>query len=315
MKIVVGPGPAAPLVAEWRDEFPEVEFVPVTTPEEQLQAVQGADAFIGWITREAFVAAGPQLRWVHAPSAGVERHVAITELVESDVTLTNTRGSHAPTIAEHTFAMLLALTRRILELSEYQKQHAWKRPTNPRGIMGMTMTVVGFGQIGRAIAKRAVGFDMKVIGVDARPTEPPPGVDEVWGLDRLDEALREADVVAIAAPITPETRGMIDARRIGLLKPDSYLLVVSRGGIVDEPALVDVLRKGKIAGAGLDVFQEEPLPPTSQLWDIPNLILTPHLAGASTQKERRCVEILRENVLRFQRGEELINLVDKRRGY
>src|ERR671932_785942 len=119
MKIVVGPGAAAPLVAEWRDEFPEVEFVPVTTPEEQLQAVPGADAFIGWISREAFVAAGPQLRWVHAPSAGVERHVSIPELVESDVTLTNTRGSHAPTIAEHTFAMLLALSRRILELAEY----------------------------------------------------------------------------------------------------------------------------------------------------------------------------------------------------
>ena len=99
------------------------------------------------------------------------------------------------------------------------------------------------------------------------------------------------------------------------MKPTAYLLVVSRGGIVDEPALVDVLRKGKIAGAGLDVFEEEPLPPTSQLWDIPNLIMTPHLAGASTQKDRRCVEILRENVLRFQRGEELINLVDKRRGY
>src|SRR5438477_562840 len=125
MKIVVGPGPAVPLVAQWRDEFPEVEFVPVTTPEEQLQAVPVADAFIGWISREAFVAAGLQLRWVHAPSAGVERHVAIPELVESDIILTNTRGSHAPTIAEHTFAMLLALTRRVLELTGYQKEHAW----------------------------------------------------------------------------------------------------------------------------------------------------------------------------------------------
>jgi phosphoglycerate dehydrogenase-like enzyme len=315
MKIVVGPGPAAPLVAEWRDEFPEVELVPVTTPEEQLGAVQGADAFIGWITREAFVAAGPQLRWVHAPSAGVERHVAITELVESDVTLTNTRGSHAPTIAEHTFAMLLALTRRILELTEYQKQHTWKRPTNPRGIMGMTMTVVGFGQIGRAIAKRAVGFDMKVIGVDARPSEPPPGVDEVWGLDRLDEALREADVVAIAAPITPETRGMIDARRIGLLKPDAYLLVMSRGGIVEEAALIAALKEGRLAGAGLDVMATEPLPPDDPLWDAPNIILTPHSSGASEQTTGAVASITTANLRNFVTGAPLSNICDKRAGF
>ena len=315
MKIVVGPGPAAPLVPQWREEFPEVEFVSVTTPEEQLRAAPGADAYIGWITREAFVAAGPQLRWVHAPSAGVERHVSIPELVESDVILTNTRGSHAPTIAEHTFAMLLALTRRILELAEYQKEHAWKRPTNPRGIMGLTMTVVGFGQIGRAIGKRALGFEMNVIGVDARPSAPPPGVDEVWGLDRLDEALREADVVAIAAPITPETRGMIDARRIGLLKPDAYLLVVSRGGIVDEAALIAALKEGRLAGAGLDVMATEPLPPDDPLWDAPNIILTPHCSGASEQTTGAVASITTANLHNFVTGAELSNICDKRAGF
>ena len=315
MKIVVGPGPAAPLVPQWREEFPEVEFVSVTTPEEQLRAAPGADAYIGWITREAFVAAGPQLRWVHAPSAGVERHVSIPELVESDVTLTNTRGSHAPTIAEHTFAMLLALTRRILELAEYQKEHAWKRPTNPRGIMGLTMTVVGFGQIGRAIGKRALGFEMNVIGVDARPSAPPPGVDEVWGLDRLDEALRQADVVAIAAPITPETRGMIDARRIGLLKPDAYLLVVSRGGIVDEAALIAALKEGRLAGAGLDVMATEPLPPDDPLWDAPNIILTPHCSGASEQTTGAVASITTANLHNFVTGAELSNICDKRAGF
>jgi phosphoglycerate dehydrogenase-like enzyme len=315
MKIVVGPGPAAPLVPQWREEFPEVEFVSVTTPEEQLRAAPGADAYIGWITREAFVAAGPQLRWVHAPSAGVERHVSIPELVESDVILTNTRGSHAPTIAEHTFAMLLALTRRILELGEYQKEHAWKRPTNPRGIMGLTMTVVGFGQIGRAIGKRALGFEMNVIGVDARPSAPPPGVDEVWGLDRLDEALRQADVVAIATPITSETRGMIDARRIGLLKPDAYLLVVSRGGIVDEAALIAALKEGRLAGAGLDVMATEPLPPDDPLWDAPNIILTPHCSGASEQTTGAVASITTANLHNFVTGAELSNICDKRAGF
>jgi phosphoglycerate dehydrogenase-like enzyme len=144
--------------------------------------------------------------------------------------------------------------------------------------------------------------------------EAPHGV-EVWSLNRLPELFEQADVVVIAAPFTPQTRHLIDADLLNRMKPTSYLLVESRGGIVDEAALLDVLKKGKITAAGLDVFEQEPLASDSELWDVPNLIMTPHLAGASIQKDRRCVEILRENLERFQRGITLVNLVDKRKGY
>jgi phosphoglycerate dehydrogenase-like enzyme len=174
---------------------------------------------------------------------------------------------------------------------------------------------VGYGQIGQQVARRAIGFEMNVLAVDTNEMPDAPHGVEVWGLARLPDLFEQSDVVVIAAPFTPETRHLIGADLLNRMKPTSYFLVESRGGIVDESALMDVLKKGKIVAAGLDVFEDEPLPATSELWDVPNLSMTPHLAGASTQKDRRCVEILRENVGRFQRGETLMNLVDKRKGF
>jgi len=165
------------------------------------------------------------------------------------------------------------------------------------------------------VAQRALGFEMHVLAVDANPMPDAPHGVEVWALDRLPELFEQSDVVVIAAPYTPETHHMIGADLLNRMKPTAYFLVESRGGIVDEAALLDVLKKGKIAGAGLDVYEQEPLPSNSELWDVPNLIMTPHLAGSSIQKDRRCVEILRENIGRFQRGESLMNLVDKHKGY
>ena len=318
MKIVIGTGPDDEVVAAWREEFPDVEFVPASTDEEQLLEVEDADGYIGRISRDAFRAAGPRLRWVHSTGAGIETLAAIPELVESDVTVTNTRGGHAATIAEHTFGLLLTLTRRLHDLHDNQRQHVWGRGA-VRGAMtavtGSTMVIVGLGNIGRAIARRAVGFEMRVIGVDVRPVEPPPGVEAVWGPDRLDEALGQADVLVIATPLTTETRGMIDARRIGLLKPRSYLLCISRGGIVDEPALIAALQAGRLAGAGLDVQATEPMAPDDPLWDAPNLVLTPHCSGASRQTTKLVWQLTTDNVRRFVTGQPLMNVCDPRAGF
>ena len=161
----------------------------------------------------------------------------------------------------------------------------------------------------------SAGVEMQVLAVDVESMPDAPHGVEVWGSDRLPELFEQSDVVVVAAPFTPQTRHLIDADLLERMKPTAYLPVESRGGIVDESALLDVLKKGKITAAGLDVFEQEPLGSDSELWDVPNLIMTPHLAGASIQKDRRCVEILRENLGRFQRGETLINLVDKRKGY
>ena len=318
MKIVIGSPVNELLLAGWRAAFPDVEFVVAPGPEEQVTAVAGADAYLGRISREAFLVAGPQLRWVHSLGAGIETLAAIPELVESDVVVTNTRGGHAPCIAEHTFALLLGLTRRLPALYQDQQAHVWNRAGYTQGLReltGATMVIVGLGNIGRAIAKRAVAFELRVLGVDLYPGQAPDGVEAVWGLDRLDEALSQADVVAVAAPLTPETRGLLDARRIGLLKPDAYLLVVSRGGIVDEAALIEALRAGRLAGAGLDVQAVEPLPPDDPLWDAPNLILSPHCSASSSQTRERVWAITWENVRRFVAGRPLVNVCDKRAGF
>lgn len=316
MKIVVGTSPGEDAVAAWRDEFPDVTFVEAPRVAEQVAAIGDADAYIGRISREVFLAAGPQLRWVHSTGAGVETVVSTPELVDSDIILTNTRGAHAPCIAEHAFGMLLTLTRGLQDHAADQRDRNWRRPiAGRRELTGATMVVVGMGNIGRAIAKRAVAFEMRVIGVDLEAVEPPAGVEAIWGLDRLDEALGLADVVAVATPLTRRTRGMLDARRVGLLKPDAYLLVLSRGGIVDETALIEALRAGRLAGAGLDVQATEPLPPDSPLWDAPNLILTPHCSASSRQTRERVMAISTENVRRFVAGRELTNVCDKEAGF
>lgn len=317
MKIVVGGATDEAQLVAWRAEFPEAEFVAAARADDTA-ALRDADAYLGRISRPAFLAAGPRLRWVHSTGAGIETVAAIPELVASDVVVTNTRGGHAPSIAEHTFAMLLALTRRIIPLAEDQRNHSWKGPgrVGPlRELTGAAMTIVGMGNIGRAIAKRAVAFEMRVLGVDLRPAAPHEGVEAIWGLDRLDEALAQADVLAIAVPYTVETDGLLDARRISLLREGAYLLALSRGGIVDEVALLAALRSGHLAGAGLDVFANEPLPPDNPLWDAPNLMVTPHCSGASSQTRARVAAITRENLRRFIQGETLVNICDKRAGY
>lgn len=318
MKIVIGEMAGQAPLAAWREQYPEVEFVPARTLGDQKAAVRNADAYLGRIPRDAFLEAGPKLRWVHSSGAGIETLAAIPELVESDVIVTNTRGGHAPCIADHAFALLLALTRRLPDLLADQRAHVWKRPggtAGMRALPGATMAIVGMGNIGRQVAQRAVAFDMRVLGVDVRPGAAPAGVEAVLPLEQLDEALRQADVAVIAVPLTPQTRGMLDGRRIGLIKPGGYLIVLSRGGIVDEPALIAALKEGRLAGAGLDVQAHEPTPPDDPLWDAPNLILTPHCSPTSDLTHDRVWAITEENVGHFIRGEPLINLCDKRAGF
>jgi phosphoglycerate dehydrogenase-like enzyme len=294
-----------------------MRIVQVTTPEELAAEIVDADVFYGFPTADLLRRARA-LRWIQSPSAGVNYLQDLPELIESDVVLTNTRGAHGPSIGEHTFALLFALTRHIPQSVQAQREHNWARKElyrTSREMRGRTMGIIGYGAIGRAVAQRAHGFDMEVIAVDPHPEPGAPFVVETWGMERLPDLLAQADVVVVAAPLTAESYHLLDAAALAQMKPDAYLIVVSRGGIVDEEALVDALESGRLAGAGLDVTEIEPLPAEGRLWDAPNLIITPHTAGDSSEKERRCVEILRENLLRFAAGETLFNIVDKHRGY
>jgi phosphoglycerate dehydrogenase-like enzyme len=297
----------------------DVEGVTIekVTPDKLQEAIADAEVFYGFPSKDLLPHA-PNLKWIQAHSAGVEFVARIPELVSSDIILTNTRGAHGPSIGEHTMALLLAMTRHIPESLEQQRRRHWERGTmyrTAREIGGLTMGIYGFGALGRGIAQRAQAFEMNLLAVDAQAVSGQPFLDEVWPVSRLDDLMEQSDVVVVAAPLTTETRHIIDAGRMAKMKSDAYLVVVSRGGIVVEDALLEALKAGKIAGAALDVVEQEPLPPDSPLWDAPNFILTPHLAGASAPKERRVVEIFRDNLVRYINGEPLLNVVDKSRGY
>ncbi len=260
----------------------------------------------------------PKLKWIQSQSAGVEFVARVPKIVESDTILTNTRGAHGPSIGEHTMALLLAMTRHIPESLEQQRRKHWERGRlykTAREVNGLTMGIIGFVALGRGIAQRALGFEMNLLAVDAHAVTAEPLLDEVWPVSRLDELLTLADVVVVSAPLTPETTHLLDETKLRLMKPDAYLIVVSRGGIVDEAALLKLLEEGKFAGVALDVTEQEPLPEDSPLWEAPRLILTPHLAGASAPKERRVIEIFRENLIRYQNGDPMLNVVDKAKGY
>jgi phosphoglycerate dehydrogenase-like enzyme len=273
------------------------------------------DAVFGQLTADEFPSA-KNLRWVQSPSAGVEWMWRVPGLQDSDILVTNMRGAHAVTIAEHTFAMLLTHTRALQGFQQHQREHTWGRgDLVPVALKGRTMGIIGFGNIGRAIARRANGFEMRVLAVDAEPVPPGEGVEQVWPLSRLMDLCREADVLVISAPMTPTSRGMVKQEHLRAMKRGSYLLQMSRGGIVNEAALVDALEEGHLAGAGLDVTETEPLPVGDPLWTAPNLIVTPHTSAASPLTTELVWSILNENVGRFVRGEPLMNLVDKRRGW
>lgn len=317
MKLLITTHWVQDFLKDWEKDFPTVEFVGGTTPEAILAAAADAEVAFGPVNEELFHAA-KKLRWIQSGSAGVEWLVHAPSLRESDVQVTNTRGAHATTIAEHTFGMLVFLARRFDELYEAQKRHEWIRGQGgaPRvGLAGRTMGIIGLGQLGRAIAKRAHAFEMEVIAVDLHEVSKPDYVSEVRRLDGLADLMKRSDVVVVATPITEETRGMIGPDLLRMMQPTAFLLVISRGGIIDEPTLVDMLRTGQLAGAGLDVTAVEPLPADNPLWDCPNILITPHNSPSSSQTHYNVMAIMKDNLRRYLAGQPLTNLVDKKLGY
>jgi len=302
-------------IAEMRAKFPGVTFTPVT---QEPDGIREADGFIGRIPAEVYAKCGSNLRWVHSTGAGIETIVAIPELVASEVVVTNTRGAHAPFVAEHAFALLLALGRNLQGFAYDQRDRVYRsygRDVPMYSVYGKRMLILGMGNIGRAIARRALAFDMEVVGLDLFAPEEQTGDLTVLPMEHLDNELEQAGVVMVAVPYTAETDNLLDAGRIGLLKPDAVVIGISRGKIIDEEALAARLRAGTLAGAGLDVFAQEPLPVDHFLWDTPNVVMTPHCAPRSAQTRDREYEITYENIRRFVDGEPLLNVCDKVAGF
>ena len=306
----------APFFEELRTTFSEVDFKVVETVEEQLTEVKDADVYYGWITRDVLLAAD-RLRWIHCPGVGVDRLMEIDELVESDVVLTNSPGPHANVMADHVMGMVVALAHRFGEMWDDQRAHHWatsKYTARYAELSGRTMGILALGEIGMAVATRAHAFNMDVYGVDKHPKPPAPVVKEVWGLERLNELMSISDWFVVAVPYTTETDKIIDADRFAHLKDGAHVIVISRGGIVDEDALIQGLRSGRIAGAGLDATEVEPLSGDSPLWDL-NTIISPHSSASSAEMYAGRQALFKENLRRFLANEPFIRVCDKRAGF
>jgi len=318
MKVVIG----ATLLGEGFIDrlaglFPEVTFVAAYSSDAQRREIGDADVFLGWPDQES-VKRARSLRWIHAPGMGIDRLALIPEIADSTIVLTNSPGSHTNPMADHVMAVILALAHNLSALIDDRRARRWdtaKYAERMVELNGAVMGILSIGGIGRAVAQRAAAFGMRICAVDPGPTDVPAGIIDVWGLDRLDELLSLSDWFVVTSPLTPETRGIIDARRIGLMKPGASLIVVSRGGIVDEAALAAALQSGRLAGAALDATAVEPPPPESPLWGLENVILSPHASALSPQLYEGRRRVFIGNLRRFLEGKPLAFVCDLRRGY
>lgn len=284
----------------------------------------------GHLPAEVFdriLARAPRLRWVHSATAGVER-VLTPASRDRELAITNARGVFSRPIAEYVVMMMLSVSRRLPELLELQQERTWQ-PLEARELRDVTVGIVGLGSIGRAVGALATAFGCRVIATRRRPeagTAAPDGggddpylgsamLDRVLPPERLEELLAESDFVVLAAPLTAETVGLIGETSIAAMKPGAWVINVARGELVDERALTRALREGRLGGAVLDTFRDEPLPPSSPLYDTPNVIITPHTSWSSTRVLDRSVELFCDNLRRFATGAPLVNLVDPNAGY
>lgn len=292
---------------------PRVRVVTATDLGRALEVAAQAEVMVGWnVPREAVQRAG-RLRWIHSTAAGVDQ-LLHPEVLEREIVITSSSGIHQP-LVEHVFALALALTRRLHVAIRNQLKQRWeRREAVGDEIRGKTLGVLGLGTIGTEIAEKAAVFGMRVIGTKRTP-RPVPHVDRVYPPEGLPEVLGGSDVVVIALPLTPGTRGLIGRDQLRAMKRSAFLINIGRGPVVDETALVHALREGWIAGAGLDVFEREPLPADSPLWKMEQVIITPHVSGAWPGYLDAAVPVLCDNLRRYLQGAPMRNLVDKTRGY
>jgi phosphoglycerate dehydrogenase-like enzyme len=259
----------------------------------------------------------PNLRWYQQWGAGADWLMRHPEIAGRDFVITNASGVHAIQISEHILALMLALARRLPQACRAQLRGEWQRQEHERlfELAGKTMVLIGVGAIGARTAALAAALDVRVIGVRRNAGEPIPGVARMVGPERLLEVLPLADFVVLTIPLTPETRHMIGERELRAMKPSAHIFNIGRGGTIDEAALIRALRAGWIAGAGLDVFEKEPLPADSPLWQMENVLITAHYAGATPHYNERAMTLFLDNLRRYRAGEPLRNVVDKQLGY
>jgi phosphoglycerate dehydrogenase-like enzyme len=304
-----------------RREQPDLTFLHATTADEAARDIVDVDASLSpWLT-PPILGAATRLRWIHSSAAAVSDLLPLEEIARRGIVVTNSRGVQAVPMAEQVMAGLLALARRLDLAIAAQRDRRWIQEQlgevdRPWLLQGKAMTIIGIGSIGLAVAERAQAFGMRITGVRRRPGSGAPSyIERVLGADRLNDALDGADVVVIAAPSVPATARLLGAEQFARVNRGAILVNVGRAQIVDTAAMISALEHGQLGGAVLDVFDREPLDPSSPLWSMPNVIVTPHSAGFRATHWADVVDLFVANVRRFQRGEPLRNVVDLAAGY
>lgn len=275
----------------------------------------------------------PALRWVQFHFAGIDRFVNHPLLQKEDLLITTLSGAAMSQMAEYALTMMLALGRKIQSLGVYQKKAEWPKDRyerfEPFELRGKTVGIVGYGSIGRQIARLLQPFGVTTLAAKHNAMQiedrgytldglgDPQGdfVHRIYPFQALASMLKECHFVVVTVPLTAQTRGLLNAKTLNALRPGAYLVDISRGGVIDHVALLESLKNGKLSGAALDVFPEEPLPANNPLWQMPNVIITPHISGSSPHYEERAVDLFSENILRYLGGLPLYNLFDRQRGY
>lgn len=313
--------PPAEFVARVRETYPAMRVVHLPTYDGLDREIEDADILVGFSLRLQQLARARRLKWIHATAAGVGQ-LMYPEFRASGIVLTNASGVHAIPMAEHIIGMLLAMARnfpaamRAQAERRWAQQEIWDDPgARPRELASATLLLVGFGAIGREVARIARALGMRIHAVTRSGKGNTQLAEKIFPAENLLEALREADYVVVAAPETPATHRLISTRELKAMKPTAVLVNVARGTLVDEAALIEALKRGTIAGAALDVAEQEPLPPESPLWVLPNVLLTPHVSSVSEQLWQRQGDLMLENLARWFAGQPLRNVVDVQRGY
>lgn len=293
------------------------EFVICEDTESVMREIADADAMLGWRITPEVLDRAKRLRWIQFGSAGID-HTIFPELLDRGIVLTTLSGIHTVPVAEHVLALMLALTRRLDESMRLQSARRYERAeiaSNADELAGKTIGIIGLGRIGLNIARLARAFEMRVVGTRRSAGAQTPNVDEVYPADEVHRVLPVSDFLVLVVPLTAATRALIGRQEIEMMKPGAYLVNVARGAMVDHGALGDALSSGKLRGAALDVFPDEPLRPDDAIYDLPNTIITPHTAGSSPCYGARAAGIFRRNLEAFPRVEEMVNVYRRERGY
>jgi phosphoglycerate dehydrogenase-like enzyme len=289
----------------------------VMSRDELLSEAPSANVFFTFALPEQAVSAADNLKWVHFASAGVEKSLNPTLLARKDVKLSGSTGIHAATIAEYILMMMLAFSRNLRKAYQFQEKHEWHFEDLIQGkfdLEGKTVGIIGLGSIGLRVARLAKAFEMKVIGTVNRPRKL-PYVEKSYSPSKLDIILKQADFVVLSAPLTEETFHIAGEHEFSIMKSNAYLINIGRGRLVDEEALIAALQAKKIAGAALDVFEHEPLPADSPLWEMENVSVTPHYSGMAEDLWSKVAQRFCENAIRFKQGKRMIGVVSRKKGY